>query len=494
MGKPTGFMEYQREVPAHRAPLERINDWDEFQCRLSDERLRMQGARCMDCGTPFCHSGMVINGMISGCPNHNLIPEWNDLVYRGLWKEALNRLLKTNSFPEFTGRVCPALCEGACAAGLYSAPVAAKSIEKAIIERAYEEGWMVPKPPARRTGKKVAVVGSGPAGLACADWLNKAGHLVTVFERADRPGGLLMYGIPNMKLDKKIVRRRIDLMAGEGVTFITSTEVGRDYPAGRLLKEFDAVVLCGGSTRPRDLPIEGRGLKGIHFAVEFLGANTKSLLDSGLKDGKFISAAGKDVIVIGGGDTGTDCVATSIRHKCRSVHQLEIMPRPPLGRAPDNPWPQFPRVLKVDYGQEEAKALFGADPRHYCITAKKFIGDECGRVKGVFTVNVEWVADGQGRLVPREIPGSGKVWPAQLVLLAMGFAGPEEGLLEQLGVERDERTNAKAEYGVFATNVRGVFVAGDMRRGQSLVIWAINEGRGAARECDRYLKGYAWPE
>ena len=489
MGKPTGFLEYKRELPVDRAPLERIHDWDEFHHPMPEETLKIQAARCMECATPFCHTGMMINGMVSGCPNHNLMPEWNDLVFRGLWKEALGRVLKMNNFPEFTGRVCPAPCEGACAAGLATAPVTTKNIECAIIDKAYIEGWVVPRPPLKRTGKKVAVIGSGPSGLACADQLNKAGHLVTVFERADRIGGLLMYGIPYMKLDTGVVQRRVDLMAAEGVTFVTGTEVGKDVPAEKLLQEFDAAVLCGGATKPRDLPIEGRNLKGIYFAVEFLRANTKSLLDSNLGDGKFISAAGKDVIVIGGGDTGTDCVGTSLRHKCKSVNQLEIMPRPPLERDPSNPWPQFPRVYKVDYGQEEAAALYGADPRHYCITAKRLVGDINGNVKEVHTVNVEWVKDDQGRFTPREIPGTEKVWPAQLVLLAMGFTGPEDTLLGQLGVQRDERSNAKAEYGKFATSVKGVFTAGDMRRGQSLVVWAINEGRGAARECDRYLMG-----
>ncbi len=488
MGKPTGFMEYQRELPQYRHPLERIDDWREFHYPMPEEALRIQAARCMDCGVPFCHSGIMLGGMASGCPNHNLIPEWNEMVHRGLWKEALGRLLKTNSFPEFTGRVCPALCEGACTAGLVTAAVTTKSIECAIIERAFEEGWMTPGPPPARTGKKVAVVGSGPAGLACADQLNKAGHLVTVFERADRIGGLLMYGIPNMKLDKGIVRRRVDLMAAEGVEFVTKTEVGGDYPAGELSRDFDAAVLCGGAAKPRDLPVEGRELQGIHFAVEFLGVNTKSLLDSGHADGKFISAVGKDVIVIGGGDTGTDCVGTSLRHRCRSVNQIEIMPRPPACRQTDNPWPQFPRIYKTDYGQDEAAALFGRDPRHYCTTVKKFTGDERGWVKEVHTVEVVWAGDGTGRIAPREIPDTGKVWPAQLVLLAMGFLGPEDNLLEQLGVHRDDRSNAKAQYGKFATNINGVFTAGDMRRGQSLVVWAINEGRGAARECDRYLK------
>lgn len=489
MGKPTGFLEYQRELAPNRDPIERLSDWQELYNRLPEEKLREQAARCMECGTPFCHSGMIINGIASGCPNHNLPPEWNDLVYRGLWKEAFQRLVKVNNFPEFTGRVCPALCEGACTGGLIGSPVTVKSIECAISDRAFEEGWLVPQPPAKRTGKKVAVVGSGPAGLAAATQLNKAGHWVTAFERADRVGGLLMYGIPNMKLDKKYVQRRVDLMAAEGIKFVTGTEVGKNYPTEELLKEFDAVVLCGGATKPRDLPIEGRDLKGIHFAVEFLGANTKSLLDSKHEDGNFISTQGKDVVVIGGGDTGTDCVGTSLRHKCKSVVQLEIMPQLPLERGSNNPWPEYPRVHKVDYGQQEAAALYGDDPRQYCITAKKFIGDEQGQIKEVHTVNVEWVKDDRGRFAPREIAGTEKVWPAQLVLLAMGFTGPEETVLEQLGVERDERSNAKADYGKFATSVEGVFAAGDMRRGQSLVIWAINEGRGAARECDRYLMG-----
>lgn len=485
MGKPTGFLEYKREVAPDRDPVQRLNDWQEFHTGLSEQEIRTQAARCMECGIPFCHTGMMMNGGASGCPNHNLIPEWNDLVYRGLWQAALDRLLKTNNFPEFTGRVCPAPCEGACTAGVPTQPVATKSIERAIIDRAYAEGRMTPRPPLKRTGKKVAVVGSGPSGLACADELNQAGHSVTVFERADRIGGLLMYGIPNMKLDKGVVQRRVDLMATEGVVFKTSTEVGKDYPVEALRRDFDAVVLCGGSTKPRDLKVEGRELKGIHFAVEFLRANTKRILD--LQDDHFISAAGKDVIIIGGGDTGTDCVGTALRHKCRSVNQMEIMPKPPVARGENNPWPQFPRVLKVDYGQEEAIAVAGEDPRHYCITTKKFVGDESGHVKEVHTVQIDWMKNEQGRFVPRDIPGTEKVWPAQLVLLAMGFVGPEDSLLDQLAIERDGRSNAKAEYGSFATNVPGIFAAGDMRRGQSLVIWAINEGRGAAKACDEFL-------
>ncbi|HEX9062642.1 MAG TPA: glutamate synthase subunit beta, partial [Clostridia bacterium] len=347
MGKPTGFMEYKRQVPADRTPEERIKDWGEFHLHLSEEEQRKQGARCMDCGIPFCHSGILINGMASGCPINNIIPEWNDLIYKGLWKEALGRLLKTNNFPEFTGRVCPAPCEGSCTLGINEPQVTIKTNECSIIDRAYEEGWIVPNPPSKRTGKKVAVIGSGPAGLACADQLNKAGHSVTVFERFDRPGGLLMYGIPNMKLDKNVVKRRTDLMKAEGIEFRVNTEVGKDYPSEKLLKEFDAAVLCGGATKPRDLPVEGRNLKGVYFAVDFLRLNTKSLLDGKPDDG-FISAKGKNVIVIGGGDTGTDCVGTSIRHGCKSVTQLEILPQAPLERTDDNPWPQWPKVLKVD--------------------------------------------------------------------------------------------------------------------------------------------------
>jgi len=489
MGKPTGFMEYKRELPPDRSPLERINDWNEFHLHLPEEAQRIQGARCMDCGIPFCHTGLLLNGMASGCPINNLIPEWNDLIYKGRWKDALARLLKTNNFPEFTGRVCPAPCEGSCTVGINDPQVTIKNNECTIIDRAFEEGWIVPNPPKKRTGKKVAVVGSGPSGLACADQLNKAGHTVTVFERADRIGGLLMYGIPNMKLDKSVVQRRVDLMAAEGINFVTNTEVGVNYPAEKLLKDFDAVVLCGGATKPRDLPVEGRNLKGIHFAMEFLRANTKSLLDSKLEDGSYISAKDKNVIIIGGGDTGTDCVATSIRHGCKSVVQFEIMPEPPKERQPNNPWPEWPKVLKVDYGQEEAIALYGKDPRQYCITTKKFVSDDSGNVKEVHTVNVEWKKDDSGRFIPVEIPGTEKVWPADLVLLAMGFLGPEDTVLSSLGVEKDQRSNAKAEYGKFETNIKGVFAAGDMRRGQSLVVWAINEGRGAARECDKYLMG-----
>ena len=489
MGKPTGFIEYLRELPLDRPALKRLEDWNEFHQHMPDAKLKQQAARCMDCGTPFCHTGILLSGMASGCPINNLIPEWNDLVYRGLWREALDRLHKTNNFPEFTGRVCPAPCEGSCVLGINAPPVTIKSLECAIIDRGWDDGWVLPEPPAARSGKKVAVVGSGPAGLSAAAQLNRAGHSVTVFERADRVGGLLMYGIPNMKLDKKqVLERRIEQMRQEGIAFMPRTEVGVDYPAEKLRQEFDAGVLCTGATKPRDLPIEGRDLKGVHFAMGFLTSNTKALLD-GQKDSEFISAGGKDVIVIGGGDTGTDCVGTALRHGCRSLVQIEILPRPPMERASDNPWPEWPKVYRLDYGQEEAAARFGADPRIYLTTARKFFGDNRGHVTGVLTVQIQWKRDANGRYVPQEVPNSEKELPAQLVLLAMGFLGPEQPLLEKLSVERDLRTNVKAEHGKFTTNVKGVFAAGDCRRGQSLVVWAINEGRGAARECDRYLMG-----
>lgn len=489
MGDPTGFMQYSRELEPDRSPSERIKDWKEFHKHLPDDKLKVQGSRCMDCGIPFCQSGTMLEGLTSGCPINNLIPEWNDLVYRGLWREALDRLHKTNNFPEFTGRVCPAPCEGSCVLAINEPSVTIKSIECTIIDKGFEEGWVVPEPPEVRTGKEVAVVGSGPAGLACAAQLNKAGHLVTVFEREDRIGGLLMYGIPNPHLDKFIVDRRVDLLKEEGVQFKTNTEIGKDYPSQKLVDDFDAVVICTGATKPRDLPIEGRELKGIHFAMEFLTVNTKSLLDSNLEDGNYISAKDKNVIVLGGGDTGTDCVATTMRHGCKSLLQFEILSTLPLERAPDNPWPQWPKVYTLSYGQEEAMAVFGEDPRKYQVLTTKFVGDDKGNVKELHTVKIEWHSGHNGRPSFREVPDTEKVWSADLVLLALGFLGPEDTILDQLDIERDDCSNAKAEYGKYMTSVEGVFAAGDARRGQSLIVWAINEGREAARECDRYLMG-----
>ncbi len=489
MGKPTGFIEYLRELPVDRAPLTRIADWNEFHPHLEEKRLRQQGARCMDCGVPFCHTGKLISGMASGCPINNVIPEWNDLVYRGLWHEALDRLHMTNNFPEFTGRVCPAPCEGSCVLGINDPAVTIKNIEAEIIDRGWEEGWVLPETPKTRSGRKVAVIGSGPAGLAAAEQLNRAGHLVTVLERDDRPGGLLMYGIPNMKLDKReIVLRRIELLEQSGIKFICNASVGDNVEAQLLLRDFDATVICTGATQPRDLPVDGRKLGGVHFAMEYLTASTKALLDGG-PDASAIHARGRDVVVIGGGDTGTDCVGTAIRQGCRSLVQLEIMARPPLDRAADNPWPEWPKVYKLDYGQEEASAKFGADPRVYLTTVKKFVGDADGRLKELVTVEVKWERNDKGQFVPVEMPGTEQTRPAQLALLAMGFLGPEQPLLDELDLECDARSNVKAEHDRYATSLKGVFAAGDCRRGQSLVVWAINEGRGAARECDRYLMG-----
>jgi glutamate synthase (NADPH/NADH) small chain len=489
MGKPTGFIEYLRELPVDRPPLERVGDWKEFHHHMEEKKLRTQGARCMDCGVPFCHTGKLISGMASGCPVNNLIPEWNDLVYRGLWHEALDRLHKTNNFPEFTGRVCPAPCEGSCVLGINAPPVTIKNIEAAIIDKGWDEGWVTPEAPKSRTGKKVAVIGSGPAGLAAAAQLNRVGHTVTVFERADRPGGLLMYGIPNMKLDKKdVVLRRVKLLEQEGVKFICNANVGENVEPQIFLKEFDATILCLGATKPRDLPIEGRNLKGVYFAMEYLTGTTKAVL-AGDPASAVITAKDKHVVVIGGGDTGTDCVGSSMRLGCKSIVQIEILPKPALERQADNPWPEWPKTLKVDYGQEEAAAKQGADPRVYLTTVKKFIGNADGAVKELVTVQIKWDKNDKGQFMPVELPGTEKTIPADLVLLAMGFVGPEQSILDELKLERDARSNIKAEHEKYTTNLKGIFAAGDCRRGQSLVVWAINEGRGAAREADRYLMG-----
>jgi NAD(P)H-dependent glutamate synthase small subunit len=482
MGKPTGFKEFPRETVPYSDPLERVSSWDEFMVDVPEEHLRTQGARCMDCGVPFCQSA-------TGCPIDNLIPEWNDLVYRGRWREALDRLHKTNNFPEFTGRVCPAPCEGACVLGINEPAVAIKNIECAIVDKGFAEGWIQPEPPKERTGKKVAVIGSGPAGLTAAQQLNRAGHTVTVYERDDRIGGLLTYGIPNMKLDKGIVERRLDIMRAEGVELVTSAHVGVNKDARKIRTESDAIVLACGATRPRDLPIPGRKLAGVHFAMEFLLKNTKSLMDSKLEDGAYISAKGKRVIVIGGGDTGTDCIGTSIRHGCTSMVNFELLPRPPAARADDNPWPEWPVIFRVDYGHQEASAKFGQDPREYRVLSKRFLDDGNGNVAGVETVRVEWGKDADGKWQMSEVPGSEEIFEADLVFLAMGFLGPEDTLAEQLGLERDPRSNFKAEYGKYATSTEGVFAAGDCRRGQSLVVWGIAEGRGAAKAVDTFLMG-----
>ncbi len=480
MGKTTGFKEYERKAAPYREPLVRVLDFEEIYTDRDDDRLQQQGARCMDCGVPFCQSS-VSAPPDTGCPVYNLIPEWNDLVYRGRWHDALDRLHKTNNFPEFTGRVCPAPCEGACVLGITSPPVTIKNIECAIVDKGFEEGWIVPEPPQRRTGKSVVVVGSGPAGLASAAQLNKAGHTVTVYERADRVGGLLMYGIPNMKLDKGIVQRRVDLLAEEGVTFRTGVDVGNDMSIEDLARDNDAVLLTTGATNPRDLPITGREGDGVHFAMDFLRPNTKSLLDSKHADGAYLSAEGKNVIVIGGGDTGTDCVGTSLRHGCKSLVNFEIMPMAPPERTPNNPWPMWPRVYRVDYGHEEAAAKFGDDPREYQISAKEFLRDADGNLTGVVTVNV----DNQ----MQEVEGTTKTWPAELVLLAMGYLGPENYVSEPLGIEYDQRSNYLADRQTYRTTQAGVYAAGDCRSGQSLVVRAINEGREAAREIDRDLMG-----
>ncbi|HRR56577.1 MAG TPA: glutamate synthase subunit beta [Acidobacteriota bacterium] len=493
MGKPTGFLEYTREEVPEREPLERIRDWEEFHERPAENLLQRQGARCMNCGVPFCHGGEEVDtGKPAGCPIHNLIPEWNDLAYRGLWREAYLRLRKTNNFPEFTGRVCPAPCEAGCVLGIIEPPVTIKQIEWAVIERAWEEGWVRPEPPAVRTGKRVAVIGSGPAGLACAEEINGFGHHVTVFEKDRHVGGLLTYGIPNPKLDKRIVRRRTELMTQEGVEFRTGVEVGVDVTPETLLKEFDAVVLCVGAGRPRDLAVPGRELHGVHFAMEFLAQNTRRLLGEELGKDDVISARGQDVVVIGGGDTGTDCVATSLRQECKSLIQLEILPRPPDTRRPENPWPEWPRIFRVDYGHQEAIALFGRDPREFSVMTKEFLGDETGRVRRLRLTQVDWV-NRKGRLQPREVPGTEREIPAQLVLLAMGFLGPDPRVTEAFGVDMDNRANIRAEPRSYATSVPKVFTAGDARRGQSLVVWAIREGREAAREVDRFLTGATDP-
>lgn len=491
MGKPTGFLEYKRENAKVLAPKVRIADFHEFRLPLSREKQRLQGARCMACGVPFCQSGTMIAGMTSGCPLHNLVPETNDLVYTGNWKQAYLRLCKTHSFPEFTSRVCPALCEAACTCNLDGEPVATKENERAIIETAFAEGWVKPQKPKVRTGKTVAVIGSGPAGLAAAQELNRRGHTVTVYERSDRPGGLLRYGIPNMKLEKSVVDRRIRLMEEEGVEFKVKTDVGKDIKAEELLKIYDRVLLTCGASAPRDIKVPGRDAKGIWFAVDFLGTVTRSLLDSDFAKVPYELARGKNVLVIGGGDTGNDCVGTVIRLGAKSVKQLEMMPEPPVERAEDNPWPQWPRVLKTDYGQEEAIAVFGKDPRVYQTTVTEFIADKKGNICKAKTVGLQSKRDEKtGRMIMIPAEGTEKVITADLVLIAAGFLGSQKYVTDAFQVAVNERTNVETAPDGYATTVPRVFAAGDMRRGQSLVVWAIREGREAARAVDESLMGY----
>ncbi len=485
MGKLMGFMEYERCLPPDRAPLERIKDWDEIHETLPEAEQIEQAGRCMYCGVPFCHSGITLKGVPTGCPLGNLIPEWNDLLYRGQWEEGVERLLRTITFPEFTGRVCPALCEGACTCGIHQPTVTIRQNELMLIEHAFESGYLKPRPPKQRTGKRVAVVGSGPAGMAVAARLNRYGHSVTVFEKADRIGGLLMYGIPNMKLDKKIVERRVELMRAEGVTFLTNAHIGKDTPADTLLADFDAVVLCAGSGKPRDLAVPGREGSGVLFAVDYLTTATKHLLDSSYPVPPEMDAKGKHVLVIGGGDTGTDCVGTALRQGCASINQLEIMPQPTDERTPQNPWPEYPRTLKTDYGQQEAIALQGKDPRNYSVNTRLIERDAKGNISAVVTDEVRWVKDDIGRMKLETVPGTEKRWQADMVLLAMGFLGPEDTLATAFRLACDARSNVAAN--AYMTSCAGVFTAGDMHSGQSLVVRAMNEGQEAAAACHAYL-------
>lgn len=487
MGKSTGFIEFSRKNCIRENELKRINHWNEFDTPLTEEERKEQGARCMDCGVPFCQSGIILNNMATGCPLNNLIPEWNNFIYLGKWKLGLERLLKTSNFPEFTSRVCPALCENACTCGLHGDSVSVKANEKYLIEKGFSEGIIKANPPKIRTGKKVAIIGSGPSGLACADFLNKLGHNVTVYEREDHVGGLMMYGIPNMKLEKNIIKRRVDILKEEGIIFKTCVNVGIDVSVEELNKEYDAIVITVGASKPRDLKVSGRELNGIYFAVKYLTNNTKRIIGSNFNKGLDILATNKDVIIIGGGDTGTDCVGTAIRQGCKSVNQFEIMGEPLKVRGENNPWPEYAKILKIDYGQEECIAKFGHDPRRYLTSVKEFYGDENGKVKSLKTVDVEWIKNKDGKMVLKEVEGSEKIWNADLVLIAMGFTGVEDYIVKDLGVEINNRGSINANDIDYKTSNDKIFVAGDARRGPSLVVWGITEGRNVALSVDKYL-------
>lgn len=492
MGKPTGFLDYQREDNSSCEPLERIKNYNEFHTPLTAEQRKIQSARCMDCGVPFCQNGKVMRGMVSGCPLNNLIPEWNDLLFHDRREQALKRLLMTNNFPEFTSRVCPALCEKACVCGVNDSPVTVKENENFIIENGFAEGIIKPSAPKVRSGKKISVIGSGPSGLACADLLNKRGHSVTVYERSDRIGGLLMYGIPNMKLEKWVVDRRVELMKQEGVEFVTGADVGRNTDAKKILDESDAVILACGASQPRDINAPNRDANGIYFAVDYLKSVTKSLLDSELQDGLAVSAKDKNVVIIGGGDTGNDCLGTAIRQGCKSVVQLEMNPKLPDERAENNPWPEYPKICKTDYGQEEAIAVFGRDPRLYCTTVKEFIKDSENNLTAVKIVKLEFSTDSEtGRRVMHETEGSEEIIPCELCLISAGFLGAEKYVADAFGVELSQRGTVLTEKDSFTTSADKIFTAGDMHIGQSLVVRAIREGRDSAREADNFLMGYS---